>query len=58
MSEYTLWCLVEQDTNLFLVDIVPTLSIGKLKRGIKEEKSRLLEKFDANNLILWKVHYF
>jgi hypothetical protein len=35
-----------------------TTSIGALKKVIKEENSNLLQKVDANQLILWKVHYF
>jgi hypothetical protein len=58
MSEYTLWCLIEGHNAPFPVNILSTQFIAKLKEEIKLKASRNLEKFDAMDLILWKVHYF
>jgi Crinkler effector protein N-terminal domain len=58
MSEYSLWCLIERDKTPFSVDLLPTLSIDQLKRKIKSGRSRMLEKYDAADLILWKVRHF
>jgi hypothetical protein len=55
MSEYILWCLIKGDKTPFSVDVLPTLSINQLKLKIKNVKSHYLEKFDASDLILWKV---
>jgi hypothetical protein len=54
----TLWCLIEGDNVLFPVKILSTQFIAELKKEIKKEASPTLEKFDAKDLILWKVHYF
>lgn len=58
MSTYNLWCLIEGEQGPFPVTALSTTSIGALKKVIKEENSNLLQKVDANQLILWKVHYF
>jgi hypothetical protein len=58
MPEYTLLCLIDGDNVLFSVKVLSTQIIAELKVEIKKEASRALEKFDAKDLILWKVHYF
>ena len=58
MSEYTLWCLIEGDKTPFPVNVLSTTPIDGLKTAIKDKSSPSLEKFDAKDLIIWKVHYF
>jgi hypothetical protein len=58
MSDPTLWCYIEGDTVVFSVFVSTTTSVDHLKDTIKEKRSRRLEKFDAADLILWKVRYF
>ena len=54
-----LFCLILTDdlglSNPFPVDIAPTLTVGHLKKAIKEEKKNVLGSNDADQLILWKV---
>ena len=58
MSEYTLACLIDGHNVPFTVEILSTKSISVLKKEIKKEASHALEKFDAMDLVLWKVHYY
>ena len=58
MSMSTLWCLIDGDKTVFSVEIPINSSIDSLKNKIKQQRSIRLEKFDAADLILWKVHYF
>jgi hypothetical protein len=58
MATYTLWCLIEGDKSQFTVTIPIDSYIYDLKVKIKQERSPLLEKFPAKDLILWKVCYF
>jgi hypothetical protein len=56
--KHKLWCYIEGDTVVFHVFVSTTISVDELKEMIKEKRSRRLEKFDAADLILWKVRYF
>jgi hypothetical protein len=58
MSMYTLWCLIRGDKTVFMVEIPINNNIYQLKHKIKQTRSHRLEKFDAADLILWKVRYF
>ena len=55
---YTLCCLVDGDKTTFDVEVPIDGLIRQLKKKIKKERSRYLEKFDAADLTLWKVCYF
>jgi Crinkler effector protein N-terminal domain len=57
-TTYSLWCSVEGDCTLFLVNVSPTIFVGELQKIIKKEKSNVLQRVDASNLALWKVRYF
>jgi Crinkler effector protein N-terminal domain len=57
-STYTLLCLIDGDKNPFKVIIPIDSDIDGLKDSIKQKCSPMLEKFDAADLILWKVCYF
>jgi hypothetical protein len=58
MSDYTIWCMIEGNADVFDVIIPPTARVIDLKRKIKVEKSNGLQAFDASDLILKKVCYF
>jgi hypothetical protein len=55
---YTLWCFIEGAKTVFKVDIPIDSDIDDLKDSIKQKSSPHLDKFDAADLILWKVCYF
>jgi hypothetical protein len=57
-TTYTPWCFFERDETTFDVTISPTVSISRLRKIIKEEKSNPLQEVDASSLILWEVCYF
>jgi hypothetical protein len=57
MSRYTLLCFIDGDKNPFKVTIPIDSDISDLKKSIKE-KRKILENFEAEDLILWKVCYF
>ena len=54
---YTLWCHIEGDNADFYVTVSSTISVGTLRRMIKEERRELLQGFDAASLTLIKVRY-
>jgi len=54
-STYTLWCLIDGDNVLFSVDILIDRFIDNLKDSIKQKCTPDLDKFDAADLILWKI---
>ena len=56
-TNYTLWCYVEGDKNLFPVIPPSTTSMGMLKELIKEKRSNFLQGVDAADLTLFKVGY-
>ncbi|KAF9367680.1 hypothetical protein BGX21_007158, partial [Mortierella sp. AD011] len=53
--QLTLWCLVEQKSSEFSVDISSEKSVYDLKKIIKAEKPNDLGRIDANDLIFWMV---
>ena len=50
-----LYCLVENDSMPFPVDMVPKETVGELKKRIKNEKQNDFKDVDADRLTLWKV---
>ncbi|KAF8273503.1 hypothetical protein EI94DRAFT_1795256 [Lactarius quietus] len=55
-STYTLWCLIDGDKTAFKVVIPIHSDIDDLKDSIKQKRSHHLAKFDAADLILWKLN--
>ena len=53
-ATYRIWCLLEGENTLFPVLALPTISIGELKKLIKEEIAKGIN-VDAHHLTLWKV---
>ena len=53
-----LWRYVVGDDTPFSIIASSTIFIANLQEMIKKEKSNLLQKVDASNLVLWKVRYF
>jgi hypothetical protein len=58
MSSTYIWCFIGGGETAFKVKIPIDSDIDDLKNTIKQRRSRLLDKFDAADLILWKVCYF
>ncbi|KAF9427922.1 hypothetical protein BGZ76_002137, partial [Entomortierella beljakovae] len=52
-GEITLFCIVDGESSKFLVDILPTKTVGHLKNAIKDMKENDLKDIDADRLILW-----
>ena len=53
--EYTLFCVVVNEDEAFPVMIRPTATVGELKEAIKAKKRHAFERYDANELKLFKV---
>ncbi|KAF9993675.1 hypothetical protein BGZ80_008061 [Entomortierella chlamydospora] len=51
-----LYCIVEDDSNAFPVNILSNESIGDLKKAIKTAKKPDLDNIAADNLTLWKAN--
>ncbi|KAF9900876.1 hypothetical protein EC991_006760 [Linnemannia zychae] len=54
-SLLTLFCLADDESTSFPVDIEPTKIIGDLKGRIKTKKTPRFDDIDANKLVLWRV---
>ena len=53
--QYRLFCLFENNPTAFPIDIVPSETLGELKKRIKNENPNSLNNVDAKDLKLWKV---
>jgi hypothetical protein len=49
------WILGLDDATVFPVDIVPSKTVGHLKKLIKNENENTLKQIDAHQLDIWKV---
>lgn len=58
MSNYNLWCYIEEDIVPFCIAASSATTIGRLKEFIKERgKTDTLSSIDVKDLTLWKVRY-
>jgi hypothetical protein len=57
MSNIThdIWCFIEGDEEPFFITPSSTTIVARLKDMIKDEKSRVLQRVDSQELTLWKV---
>jgi len=49
------WILGVSDLSSFPVDILPSKTVGQLKKAIKKEMENTLNNIDAGRLEIWKV---
>src|SRR5688572_15540509 len=56
MSNVNIWCIVRENRSVFSVTIGTNNSIFDLKVSIKDRKSNYFARFDADDLILWRVN--
>lgn len=54
-ANWTIFYIVVDEKNPFSVEIQPDTTIHGLKKAIKEEQRPKFDRFDANNLTLFKV---
>jgi hypothetical protein len=52
---YTIFCLVVDKDDVFSVNIRPDATVDALKDAIKAKKQHALDRYDADNLELFKV---
>ena len=55
-TEISLNCRILRFGGPFPVDILPSKTVGHLKRNIKKEKQIALNYIDADQLDIWKVN--
>ena len=49
------WILGFNDSNPFMVGVLPSKTVDHLKKAIKKENERTLSGIDAHELEIWKV---